>query len=265
VKPGFYKSNQGYSETLRDSDPRRHQSLPSLCSTQGFYDKYTRRLSAGCAAGSAVLDVGCGVGQAVRALTQQGLVAHGVDVSETSIELAREHSATCQVYDGRQLPFPDAMFQAVGAFNVLEHVEEPVAFLDEMGRVLKPGGRMIVSSPNFLRVLGWKDYHPRMRGLGQKWANLEAILARRRRYSADNTSIDFEKMTPIVRPEPMPDDDATVVTNSIDLHRYFHVRGYREIKVSCVDRPVPRLAELILDALPTRYLMLNSFVEATKP
>jgi len=123
---------------------------------------------------------------------------------------------------------------------------------------------MLISSSNFLRVLGWKDYHLRMRGVGQKWKNLQAIFARRKRYARDTTSIEFEKMTPIVRPQFMPDDDATVVTNPVDLQRYFHVRGFGRIRVSCVDRPVPRVAELILDALPTRFLMLNSFVEAIK-
>ena len=211
------------------------------------------------------MDVGCGVGQVVQALENQGFCAHGIDVSETSIEIARTHSETCQVYDGHRIPFPDETFQAVGAFNVLEHVEDPVCFLDEMGRVLCPGGRMVVSSPNFLRVLGWKDYHPRMRGVGQKWGNLKALLARKKRYSADATSVDFEKMIPIVRPDFMPDDDATVVTNSLDLQRYFQVWGYREIRVSCVDRPVPAFVESILDATPVRFLMLNSFVEARKP
>jgi len=210
------------------------------------------------------LDVGCGVGQVVQALKNQGFCAHGIDVSETSIELARIYSETCQVYDGHQIPFPNETFQAVGAFNVLEHVEDPVSFLDEMSRVLRPGGRMIVSSPNFLRVLGWKDYHPRMRGIGQKWKNWKVLLARKKRYSLDGNTIVFEKMTPIVRPDPMPDDDATVLTNSLDLRRYFQVRSYRHIKVSCVDRPVPHFVELILDATPARFLMLNSFVEAIK-
>ncbi len=123
---------------------------------------------------------------------------------------------------------------------------------------------MVISSPNFLRVLGWKDYHPHMRGIGQKWSNLKAILARRKRYVAEKDAIVFEKMVPIIRPNPMPDDDATVVTNSFDLHRYFQVRGYGQIKVSCVDRPVPRTIEAILDATPFRFLMLNSFVEAVK-
>ncbi|HEY0256082.1 MAG TPA: class I SAM-dependent methyltransferase [Candidatus Methylacidiphilales bacterium] len=264
MKIGFYKSNQSYSENLRDTDPRRHQSLPSLCASQEFYAKYSGRLSAGCTAGQALLDVGCGVGQVVRALQEQGLRAHGIDVSETSIEIARKSSEACQVYDGQRIPFPDGNFQAVGAFNVLEHVEDPIAFLDEAGRVLAPGGRMIISSPNFLRVLGWKDYHPHMRGIGRKWKNLRAILARRDRYSAEKEAVIFEKMIPIVRPNPMPDDDATVVTNSFDLQRYFQVRGYGQIKVSCVDRPVPRLIEWGLDATPLRFLVLNSFVEAIK-
>jgi 2-polyprenyl-3-methyl-5-hydroxy-6-metoxy-1,4-benzoquinol methylase len=265
VRIDFYKSNQGYSENLRDTDPRRHQSLPSLCRSQAFYAKYALRLSANCSPEHLLLDVGCGVGQVVKDLKTQGFCAHGIDVSETSIELARIHSETCQVYDGRQIPFPNETFQAVGAFNVLEHVEDPVSFLDEMSRVLRPGGRMVVSSPNFLRVLGWKDYHPRMRGIGQKWKNLKGLLARKKRYSANGNDIVFEKMIPIIRPDPMPDDDATVVTNSLDLQRYFRVRGYRRIKVSCVDRPVPHLVESILDATPARFLMLNSFVEALKP
>ena len=103
--------------------------------------------------------------------------------------MARLHSETCQVYDGRQIPFPNGTFQAVGAFNVLEHVEDPVSFLDEMSRVLRPGGRMVISSPNFLRVLGWKDYHPRMRGIGQKWENFKAFLARKKRYSAEGRAL----------------------------------------------------------------------------
>ncbi len=64
----------------------------------------------------------------VRALKEQGLRACGIDVSETSIEIARQFSETCQVYDGRRIPFPDGKFQAVGAFNVLEHVEDPIGF-----------------------------------------------------------------------------------------------------------------------------------------
>src|SRR5690606_18842633 len=118
-----------------------------------------------------VLDVGCGAGQVVGRLNEAGYEAHGVDVSEPNIEKATRFCARCQFYDGKHLPFPDAHFASVGALNVLEHVEEPENFIPELTRVVAPGGRMVISSPNFFRVFGFRDYHHRMRGVGNKWRN----------------------------------------------------------------------------------------------
>ena len=260
----FYKQNQRYSETLRDSDPRHFQSAPVLCGTQSFYAKYARALANGLPPSAPILDVGCGVGQVVRDLTASGFAAGGIDVSETSIAMAREHAATCQVYDGKSIPFANEAFAAVGAFNVLEHVEAPVAFLDEMARVLQPGGTMVVSSPNFFRVIGYRDYHPHMRGLRQKLKNFRNLRRHLSEYKRHPEGILFETLTPIVRENPQPDDDAIVATNALDLRHYFRARKFTGIRVSCVDRPVPRLLELLLDATPFRYVMLNSFVTARK-
>ncbi len=260
----FYKNNRRYSENLRDSDPRRYQSAPLLCASQSFYQKYADALCRDAAPGEAILDVGCGVGQVVRALAARGFKASGIDVSQTSIDIAREDSDSCHVYDGKTIPFADHSFHAVGAFNVLEHVEDPVAFLDEMNRVLRPGGTMVVSSPNFLRVIGWRDYHPHMQGLAQKFQNLKTLWRHMRQYSWDLTLVRFEKMTPLVRDNPRPDDDAIVATNAVDIRQYFRTRKFAPIHVSCVDRPVPRLLEAVLDATPLRFLMLNSFVVARK-
>ena len=130
--------------------------------------------------GQPVLDVGCGVGQVVASLSSRGVDAHAVDVSHPNIERAQQHSKKCEIYDGKILPFDDRFFGVVGAFNVLEHVEEPEDFLKELVRVTQPGGRGGVSSPNFFRVFGFRDYHPKMRGIGNKWVNFNRLMAKRR-------------------------------------------------------------------------------------
>ena len=212
-----------------------------------------------------ILDVGCGVGQVVRTLDESGFHARGVEINEENLALADPLAAPrLQLYDGRNLPFADEEFAAVGAFNVLEHVDNPVAFLDEMARALQPGGRMVVSSPNFLRVLGWRDYHPRMQGFRQKWRNARTLLRHWRAYAVGKT-LTFETMIPITRESALPDDDAITATNALDMHHYFRARNFTGIRVSCVDRPIPRWLESLLDATPLRYVMLNSFVTATKP
>jgi SAM-dependent methyltransferase len=256
MKPGFYAGNRRYAEGLRH-DPRRFQSLPALCCGESFYGKYVRALTDGLDAGADILDLGCGAGQVVETLRSNGFAATGLDVAPPPV-------VGCQGYDGRVIPFPAAAFSVVGAFNVLEHVEEPVAFLDEMARVVKTGGRVVVSSPNFLRVLGWRDYHPHMAGWRQKLRNLRTLLEHAQLYRQERGMIHFEPMEPVWREEPRPDDDATVATNAFDLRRYFAVRGFVDIRVSCVDRPLPRALEGLLDLTPLRYLMLNAFVTARK-
>lgn len=261
----FYKQNARYAENLRQSDPRQFQTLPQLCASQSFYQKYESALREVKTTDPVILDVGCGVGQVVHSLTQAGCRARGVEVSEANLALARELPGEFHLYDGISLPFPDHAVDVVGAFNVLEHVEEPVRLLDEMTRVLRPGGQLVVSSPNFFRVLGWRDYHPQMRGFVQKWRNARTLLRHLKAYAADRQSIIFEKMAPIHREPFQPDDDAIAATNAIDFRRYLQTRNYEKIHVSCVDRPVPGWIEGILDFSPLRLVILNSFVTATKP
>jgi SAM-dependent methyltransferase len=261
----FYKKNRTYAERLRDRDPREFQSLPSVCSASSFHEKYIQALGAARIPESVIVDVGCGAGQVVRALTDAGLQGHGVDVSEESVAIAREHGGNYQVFDGKALPFPDGFADAIGAFNVLEHVEEPVRLLDEMVRVLKSGGSLVVSSPNFLRVFGWKDYHPNMRGIGQKLKNLATLRRHARVYAQDPSAVLLDPLTPIVREPFQPDDDAIVATSALDLRQYFRSRGMMRIKVSCVDRPVPAWMETLLDLTPMRLFILNTFVTGEKP
>lgn len=246
----YYKENEAYADFLAGWDP-------------AFYGKYVSHLRPDTASGKA-LDVGCGVGQVVHQLDQAGVEAHGVDVSAPNIEKAKQVSERVQLYDGRRLPFADGDFDSVGALNVLEHVDEPEAFIADLVRVTRPGGKVIISSPNFLRVLGFRDYHYRMRGVGNKLANLRRLLAKRSQMKHAPDEVRFERMKPIIRKNFQPDDDAIVVTNMLEMMFFLRRNGCAIELNHCTDRPVPGVAEFLLNLTPTRYVMFNSFIVARK-
>ena len=245
-----YRNNEEYADFLEGWD-------------SGFFSKYIRSLGQEVGEGR-ILDVGCGVGQVVKALQNDGFDAQGVDVSEPNIRKANEHVGHCTLYDGKQLPFEDNTFQSVGAFNVLEHVDEPEAFIRELIRVLKPGGRLVISSPNFLRVLGYRDYHVRMRGIANKWRNALQLRAIRREILLAPDRVRFERMPPIVKEPFTPDDDAIVVTNPLHMQFFVQKEGCTILSVSCTDRDVPPIVNWVLNLPLIKYLWFNSFVIGKK-
>ena len=204
------------------------------------------------------------MGQVVTRLKEAGFEAHGVDVSEPNIERAKVFSDRCQLYDGRRLPFPDKHFASVGALNVLEHVEEPEAFIEELVRVTEIGGRIVLSSPNFFRVFGFRDYHPMMRGLGNKWRNWRRLSEKHRQMRAAPENVRFDRMRPIVKEPFSPDDDAIVATNALEMEFFLERAGCKVQSVSCCDRYVAAPVDFLLNLGPWRYAMFNSFVVANR-
>ena len=245
-----YQNNQAYAEFLSGWD-------------EGFYAKYADTLKPALP-GARVLDIGCGVGQVVNRLTQAGYESYGVDVSQPNLERARKISERCQLYDGKQLPFPDSHFTSAGALNVLEHVDEPEAFIRELARVVEPGGRVLLSSPNFLRVLGFRDYHPHMRGLANKWHNWKRLREKRRLMKTAPQSVRFDRLTPIVKTPFTADDDAIIATNGVEMAFFLERAGCTVESVSCTDRYVAKPIDFLLNLTPLRFLMFNAFVVARK-
>jgi SAM-dependent methyltransferase len=102
--------------------------------------------------GKRVLDLGCRDGALSRAyLTGNEVV--GVDVDRAALEEAAAlglDTAWVDVEAG--LPFPDESFDVVVAGELLEHLRDPAAMLAEAARVLRPGGVLVGSVPNFFRL-----------------------------------------------------------------------------------------------------------------
>jgi len=95
-----------------------------------------------------VLDVGCGVGRLLRALTPRVAATIGIDVSQEMVARARQNLAglpvTLHVGDGTTLvPVPDASVHGVVSLVVFQHIPDPqitLGYIREIGRVLRPGG-----------------------------------------------------------------------------------------------------------------------------
>jgi 2-polyprenyl-3-methyl-5-hydroxy-6-metoxy-1,4-benzoquinol methylase len=106
--------------------------------------------------GKVVLDAACGAGYGSAELARVAPRVVGVDVDERAIEYARSRyggdNVEFEAMDVTALRFADASFDVVVSFEAIEHVEDDVAFLREVVRVLRPSGTFIVSTPNAART-----------------------------------------------------------------------------------------------------------------
>jgi ubiquinone/menaquinone biosynthesis C-methylase UbiE len=160
---------------------RKKQPLPSTLYTEEYFrtacEGYTefnttegehlsRRLSsafklAEVTPGMTILDVGCGRGEILRHCAKLGADAYGIDYAAVAVDMSRRvidgldgvtpGKTSVMQADAKKLPFPDAAFDRVLMFDVVEHLypwELHQAML-EVRRVLKPDGRFIVhTAPN---------------------------------------------------------------------------------------------------------------------
>lgn len=127
-------------------------------------------------AGLRVLEIACGRGGFVRQLVQAGACVTGCDFSLTAAQIARSKLLTP---DGRQraeivqgdaarLAFADNSFDLVISCETIEHVPDVQAALREMHRVTKPGGRLFLTTPNYLNLMGLYYLYARFRHPARK-------------------------------------------------------------------------------------------------
>src|SRR5690349_5405864 len=105
--------------------------------------------------GKDVLDFGCGTGYGTARLADQCAQITGIDISADAIAHARRkyrHNnltfTTIAPIEERPLPFPNDRFDVVLSFQVIEHVRDVPAYLSEINRVLRPGGLLVVATPD---------------------------------------------------------------------------------------------------------------------
>jgi SAM-dependent methyltransferase len=98
--------------------------------------------------GERVLDLGCGAGAFLTALREAGAEPVGVEIAEAAAAKARATGVEVRLVEGDgTLPFGHGEFDLVWCSEVLEHVPDALALLQETRRVLKPGGRLLLTVP----------------------------------------------------------------------------------------------------------------------
>ena len=117
------------------------------------------RKNAGDVQGLRVLDAACGRGTLSRWLAEQGAQVVAADFSQAAGHIARNNllrypQAAISCADVQALPFANCSFDVVFSCETIEHVPSPVASLREFARVLRPGGRLILTTENYLNIWG---------------------------------------------------------------------------------------------------------------
>ncbi len=100
-------------------------------------------------AGKRVLDVGCGIGMYPTAFLRYTDDVVGIEIELERAQQAHEKAAVTQAR-GEELPFPNDAFDIVHSHEVLEHVADDRRAVQEMVRVARPGGRIVIFVPNRL-------------------------------------------------------------------------------------------------------------------
>ena len=117
---------------------------------EATFAQYVSSFRRWAAPGERVLDVGCGVGTSTRLLREAGFDAVGTD---TSARFLPDEPGFFEADFVTRTDLPAGTFDAAGALNVIEHVADPRAFLAELVRVVRPGGVVVIRSPNLTSPL----------------------------------------------------------------------------------------------------------------
>ncbi len=150
-----------------DEPPSYHDYIPDATTrlpplTRKRYEELLGRLGAYRQTGR-FLDVGCGTGFLVEVAQDLGWQAEGLEVSVASVEFGRERGLDLHAGTIEEVAPPAGAYDVVTMMEVIEHVPQPVDLLRQVRELLRPGGVLYLTCPNWgslsRRVLG-SDWRP---------------------------------------------------------------------------------------------------------
>jgi len=147
IRDGYLARTYGYS-TGEDARWRRAIGLLLLLSPIARASLDQRVMWLPARPGGRLIDVGCGSGEFLATMDQLGWDVCGVDIDEAALRQARRKGLPVSLGTLEEQNYPGAAFDAVTMSHVIEHLSSPAETLREALRILKPGGSLVVLTPN---------------------------------------------------------------------------------------------------------------------
>jgi SAM-dependent methyltransferase len=219
-----------------------------------FYARYVEFVSAFAPAPGPLLDVGCGSGWSTFVFAERGFESTGIDLNPNQFEPSPMPGLALALGSGTAIPF------AVTCANqTLEHVPDPAKMLDEMIRVTRPGGVVVVVGPNLLGLMNyayalgrhvWRNRpratifvrrpgmprHPTGNTVPELIGGSIATLSRLLQKAVDPRPR-FSMRTPDLTPPFHADNDACYRCCPQDLAKFFRQRGCVVLRDTALGRP----------------------------
>ena len=191
-----------------------------------------------------ILEVGCGSGWMSYLLSKMGFHVTGIDLNKKDFTVPDNQDVKLVEGNVYSMPFNDKAFDSVVCFSVIEHIEQPDKAFLEFDRVLKPGGNIIIVSPNMISPLySLRSIYLNLFKIKNKsghdfpfgntiqeslWSLIKNVSLLIYKYFNPKFSPIFRK--PDLNPPFCSDNDSVYLVNPIDVSRFFCQFDYKIIK-----------------------------------
>ncbi len=230
----FYETSETYKDLLAAHD-------------EVYLRHYVELVTRYAPSGSKILDLGCGNGISAQLLNQADYDVVGTDISPLFLEEARNWEnprLRYQVCDVVELPFENASFDVICSNELIEHLPDVETALNEMIRVVRKGGKVVLSGPNlcspltpfldWVRLMCGKPGRPvwgetKRQALQQFKRNCGLYIKKRFLTKTPH----FIYRNPDLQADAIGGDaDSAYYANPIDLAQFFKLNGFSIVKKS---------------------------------